>query len=173
MAVAVAVRLLAPLLIFKWRIAGMVLAVLADALDVVLADFFAILLGEAAGFGERYQLFDKLLDTYCSALWLIVSLSWKNTLARNTSIILFAYRLTGFILFEVTGIRALFLFFPNLFAIFFFFYTIAERFFPRLAPKTLPSLLLALLLLSIPKFLQEWGLHYAQLHPWQWIKGLF
>ena len=108
---------------------------------------------------------------YYLAFALVVSLSWKSTLARNTSVVLFAYRLLGLILFEITGIRKLFFFFPNLFENFYLFYAIANRFFPKLVPKTLVWLLAALLLLYIPKMVQEWALHYAELHPWQWIKA--
>jgi len=170
LAVTVVVRLLVPLLIFKWRIAGVLLAALADALDVVLVDLLAHQLGEMPGFGKDYQFFDKWLDMYYLTFAVIVSFSWKNALAKNTSIVLFGYRLLGLILFEMTGIRKLFFFFPNLFENFYIFYAVADRFFPKLVPKTISRLLLILLLLYIPKFIQEWALHYAELQPWNWIK---
>lgn len=168
--VTVAVRLLVPLLIFKWRIMGVLLAAAADALDVVLIDSIAHMIGETPGFGGSYQFFDKWLDMYYLTFAVIVSLSWKSALARNTSIFLFAFRLIGLILFEITGIRKLFFFFPNLFENFYIFYAIADRFFPRLVPKTMLQLALVLFLLYLPKLLQEWALHYAELQPWQWIK---
>lgn len=171
--VVVALRVLVPVLIFKWRIVGVLLAALADALDVVLIDFIGYQLGETSGFGNHYQFFDKWLDMYYLVFALIVSFSWKNALAKNTSIFLFGYRLLGLILFEITGIRKLFFFFPNLFENFYLFYAIADRFSPRFVPKTLSRLLLILFLLYIPKLIQEWALHYAELHPWNWIKVTF
>lgn len=171
LAVTVAVRLLVPLLIFKWRIVGVLLAASADALDVVLVDFFAHQFGETPGFGKDYQFFDKGLDMYYLTFALIVSFSWKNALAKNTSIILFGYRLFGLILFEITGIRKLFFFFPNLFENFYLFYALTDRFFPKLVPKTISRLLFILFLLYIPKLIQEWVLHYAELNPWSWIKA--
>lgn len=172
LAVTVLVRLLVPLSIFKWRIAGVLLAALADALDVVLVDVLTVLFGETSGFGAHYQFFDKWLDMYYLTFALIVSLSWKSALAKNTSILLFSYRLIGLILFEITGIRKLFFFIPNLFENFYLFYAIAGRFFPKLLPRTILQLLLALFLLYIPKLVQEWALHYQQLHPWNWIKTI-
>ena len=53
--ITVAVRLLVPLLIFKWHIVGVLLAALADALDVVLIDFLSHQFGETPGFGKDYQ----------------------------------------------------------------------------------------------------------------------
>ena len=168
--ITVVLRLLVPLLIFRWHIAGALLAAFVDAIDVVLIDFLAPRFGETPGFGNGYQFFDKWLDMYYLSFAFIVSLSWQNKLARNTSIALFVWRLVGLVLFEITGVRKLFFFFPNLFENFYFFYAIAKRFFPRLVPKTVWWLLLALFLLYIPKMAQEWALHYAELQPWQWIK---
>jgi hypothetical protein len=171
--ITVLVRLLVPLCMFKWRIGGVLLAAAVDALDVVLMDSIGVLLGETKGFGTHYQFFDKWLDMYYLTFAVIISFSWKNTLARNTSIILFVYRLAGLILFEITGIRKLFFFFPNLFENFYIFYSIANRFFPKYVPKTLLQLVFVLFLLYLPKLLQEWALHYAQLQPWEWIKLTF
>ena len=170
LAITVGVRLLVPLLIFKWRIVGVLLAALVDALDVVLIDFLSLQFGETSGFGTHYQFFDKWLHMYYLTFAVIISFSWKNALAKNTSIFLFGYRLLGLVLFELTGIRKLFFFFPNLFENFYIFYAIADRFFPKLVPKTISRLLLILFLLYIPKLIQEWALHYAELHPWNWIK---
>jgi len=170
LAVTLLLRLLVPLLIFKWRIVGVLLAMFVDALDVVLLDSLGFLLKEDPYSGLDYQFFDKWLDMYYLTFAMIVSFSWKSPLARNTSIVLFVYRLIGLILFEITGIRKLFFFFPNLFENFYLFYTIAQRFAPKLLPRTLLQLFLVLFLLYIPKFVQEWALHYEQLQPWHWIK---
>lgn len=170
LAITAAVRLLVPLLIWKMRIVGMLLAVLADALDVFLLDSLGLAFNEDPYQGLHYQFFDKWLDMYYLSFGLVVSLSWKSALARNTSIFLFAFRLIGLVLFEVTGMRKLFFFFPNLFENFYLFYVIADKFFPRLVPKTILQLAFVLLVLYLPKLLQEWVLHYEQINTWFLIK---
>lgn len=170
--VVVLMRLLVPLSIFKWNIGGGIAAMLADGLDVVVLDFVSALLGEPPRFGVGYQAFDKSLDTYYLSFEAIVSFKWTNRLARNTSISLFAYRLVGLIAFEITGMRKLFFFFPNLFEHFYLYYVIARRFVPKVLPRTLTQLLLILLVLLFLKLGQEWMLHVAIFNPWQWFKEL-
>lgn len=172
--IVIGLRLILPLTIFRWRIFGALISPLIDAIDVVLVDVLVLLFNEPqTGFGNHYQFVDKWLDMYYFTLEVIVSFWWANKLARNTSIVLYVYRAIGMILFEITGIRKLFFFFPNLFENFFLYYVIVEKFFPRFVPKTKKQLAVILLLLYIPKFGQEWMLHYAQLHPWGWIRNTF
>jgi hypothetical protein len=35
----------------------------------------------------------------------------------------------------------------------------------------LPQTLIALVALLVPKLVQEWVLHWEQLHPWQWLRS--
>ena len=56
---------------------------------------------------------------------------------------------------------------------FFLYYLAAKRFSPRLVPKTLPQLAVVLAILYVPKFAQEWILHYKKFQPWVWFKGRF
>ena len=37
-------------------------------------------------------------------------------------------------------------------------------------PVDLPILLLVLVVLFIPKAIQEWLLHVEEAHPWQWLR---
>ena len=143
---------------------------LADGFDVVLVDVLGLLTGESGGFGTYYQRMDKWLDIYYLSFEAGVSLRWPNRLARNTSIFLFVYRFIGLVLFEITHARVLFFFFPNLFENFFVYYVFVARFFPKLAPTNLKQLGLVLFILYIPKFGQEWLLHYQQAQPWNWFK---
>ena len=170
--IVLVLRLVLPLTIFRWRITGSIGAMLLDGIDVILVDLLATLLGEPGGFGEGYQRFDKWLDMYYLTIEVIVSLSWSNGLARNTSVALFLFRLVGITAFEVTGeeYRKLIFFFPNLFENFFLYYIITNRFWPRLVPQKLSHLVLVLVILYIPKFGQEWVLHFQQLQPWNWTK---
>lgn len=161
-------RLVVPLLILRWPLAGGVLAMLLDGADVIIVDLFG-----PGGMGPFYHAIDKYLDLYYLGLELIVSLRWTETLPRRASIALYFYRLVGVIAFEFTGIRVLLVFFPNLFENWFLFYMVRCHFFPRLRFNTWPRLLTALGLLYIPKFFQEYILHYRQLQPWGWFRDTF
>ena len=162
-----------PISIFRWPLMGGVVAMLLDGADVILADFLAKSLGETLVVQLDYHSLEKWLDMYYLLFEFIVSLKWINRLARNTSVALFVFRTIGFVLFEVTGIRKMLFFFPNLFENFFLYYLAAKRFFPKLVPKTLLQLTAVLVILYIPKFAQEWILHYKELQPWGWFKGRF
>ena len=150
----VGLRILLPLTILRWPLAGGIVALLADALDIVLAS-----LVDLGGLWQYHNL-DKFLDTYYLGLEAIVAQRW-TALPRWTATLLFAYRLTGVVLFEVTNIRLFLFFFPALFENFFLFYAALLRFFPEydLTPRRL-AFWLAILL--VPKMVQEYVLHYKQ-----------
>ena len=150
----VVLRILLPLTILRWPLAGGIIALLADALDIVLAS-----LVDLGGLWQYHNL-DKFLDTYYLGLEAIVAQRW-TALPRWTATLLFAYRLTGVALFEVTNIRLFLFFFPALFENFFLFYAALLRFFPEydLTPRRL-AFWLAILL--VPKMVQEYVLHYKQ-----------
>ncbi len=147
-------RIFLPLTILRWPLAGGILALAADALDIVFAS-----LVDLGGLWQYHNL-DKYLDTYYLALEAIVAQRWM-ALPRWTATLLFAYRLTGVVLFEVTNIRLFLFFFPALFENFFLFYAALLRFFPEydLTPRRLAFWLAVLL---VPKMIQEYVLHYQQ-----------
>ena len=165
-------RLVVPLSIFKWRISGAIGSMLLDGLDVVLVDAISRLTVEDSGFGTYYQTFDKTTDLYYLAIEAYVSLSWRDMLARNTSIGLFVFRLIGIVIFEAISAqyRKLVFAFPNLFENFFLYYIIAERVKPAWIPRTKRSMALVLALLYVPKFGQEYLLHFSEVTPWNWFK---
>ena len=171
--IVLALRLIVPISIFRWPLVGGVIAMLLDGADVILVDILNSFLGESIGYQFDYHSLDKWLDFYYLSFEFIVSLKWINRFARNTSVALFVFRTIGFVLFEVTGIRKILFFFPNLFENFFLYYLAAKRFFPKLIPRTLIQLAVVLAILYIPKFAQEWILHYKELQPWRWFKGRF
>ena len=171
--IVIALRLTVPLTILRWPLAGGLVAMVLDALDVVLVDFFAGLLGEPLGFGTVYPKLDKWLDTYYLGLELLVSRRWPEVIPRRAVAILFGWRAIGVLAFEVTGIRPLLLVFPNLFENVFLYVLIVRRWFPRLMPRTVGQMVLVSALLLIPKELQEYVLHYAQIHPYQLLRQLF
>lgn len=162
--IVIILRILLPLLIFKYRITGALIAMVADALDVVTITFLNM------GEFSSYHTTDKYLDMYYLSIEGYVSLSWKNTLAKRTSIALFVWRIVGFVLFELTHIRALLFFFPNLFENFFLFYIFNKRFAKKDWVSSKRNLFIILLILLIPKLAQEYFLHVMETQPWKWIR---
>jgi len=170
--IIIGLRLVVPITIVRWPLWGGIIAMLLDGADVIIADALSLITQEPGGMGTHYHALDKWLDMYYLTLEAGLSLRWKHRIARITGVILFLYRVIGSVNFEISGARIVLFFFPNLFENFFLFYGAAVRFAPRLLPHTARTLLLALLILSIPKFIQEWILHYAQLQPWNWLKEM-
>jgi hypothetical protein len=86
LAIVLGVRLTVPLTIFRWPLAGGLLAIAADAVDIIIFD--------VAGFPSflSYQEIDKLLDGYYLAIEVIVAQRWL-ALPRMTASALFVYRI--------------------------------------------------------------------------------
>ena len=169
--IVIALRLLLPLTILRWPLAGGLLAMVVDAIDVVLVDLIAGVLGQPGEFGPFYAQIDKWLDIYYLGLELIVVLRWADRLPRNAGVLLFVWRLAGVVAFEVTAYRPLLLIFPNLFENFYLYILIVRRWFPRLVPRSVVQLAVVLAALLVPKMVQEWALHWEELHPWQWLRN--
>ncbi len=170
--VVLALRILVPLTILRWRITGAISSMLLDAIDVIIVDILATAFGEKPGLGSHYQTYDKWLDMYYLSVEAFVSIRFTNVLARNTSLALYIFRLVGIIAFAATGeqYRKLIFFFPNLFENFFLYCIISQRFAPKLMPKSIKSLAVILVILYIPKLAQEWALHFQQITPWNWFR---
>ena len=116
--IVIALRLVVPLTIFRWPLAGGLLSMLVDAVDVILVDAIAKALGVPGEFGPTYAQIDKWLDIYyLSFEAVVVTRRWPEALLRRTALALFGWRLLGVLLFEATAIRPLLVVFPNLFAI--------------------------------------------------------
>jgi hypothetical protein len=151
--IVLAIRLTAPLTILRWPFAGSLIAIAADAVDIIvfqLTDFPSI----------GYHRFDKMLDVYYLALEAFVAQRWAPT-PRWTASALFLHRVTGVALYELTDIRVLLLVFPNLLEFFFVVVAGAQRFRPDYAftPRRTAVWLGVLL---VPKMAQEYTLHYAK-----------
>jgi hypothetical protein len=168
--IVIALRLAVPLTILRWPLAGALLSMLVDAVDVVLVDAIAGAIGQPGEFGPFYAQIDKWLDMYYLSIELVMVRRWSETLVRSGATYLFIWRLAGVIAFEVTAYRPLLLIFPNLFENLYLYVLIVRRWFPRLMPRTMPQLLVVLGALLVPKLIQEWVLHWEELHPWQWLR---
>ncbi len=138
---------------------------LLDGVDVIIVEQIS-----SGGMGSRYQSLDKYLDLYYLSLEAFVSRRWSDHLARQTSLALFAYRLVGVLLFEVTQARRLLIFFPNLFENWFLFYLLRNRFAAGIGMGTWPRIAFWLAVLAVPKFAQEYLLHVRRAQPWDWFK---
>lgn len=135
---------------------------LADALDVVLIEVIGL-----DGF-SHYAALDKGLDMYYLSFEAFVSLRWEP-LAKWTSVVLFAYRAVGVLVYEATQVRVWLLVFPNVFENFYIVYLALRKIAPawQLTAGRLAALLV---LVTVPKLGQEYLLHYAEAQPWDWIK---
>jgi hypothetical protein len=149
-----AIRVAGSLPVLRWALVGGILAILVDAADLVLRD--ALDLG---GVGD-YQSLDKWLDQVYMATFLVVALRWDG-LARSIAVALFAYRLVGFVLFELTGERIVLLLFPNVFE--FWFLLVAAAGAARIGGWSTARIAAALVVLTALKLAQEWALHGARL----------
>jgi hypothetical protein len=152
--VIAAIRIAGSLPVLRWPLAGGLLAVLVDLSDLLLRDTL-----DLGGVGD-YQSLDKWLDQVYLGLFLVVALRWDGP-ARSIAVALFAYRLVGFVLFELTGERALLLVFPNVFE--FCFLLVAAVGPARVGAWSSGRLVLVLLVLTGLKEVQEWALHGARL----------
>ncbi len=163
--IVIVLRLIVPLLILRRPLLGGVAAMVVDTIDVVLISVMNL-----GGFGGHYHTTDKLLDTYYLSLEFYVALQWQNPYARWVSALLFPYRMLGVVLFELSERRIMLFVFPNLFENWWLYCVVTMGAFPRLAPRSVRSTALALLILLVPKMGQEYLLHYAEAQPWDWMK---
>ncbi len=166
--IIIALRLVVPLLILKRPLAGGIIAMLLDALDVVIVEFIS-----DGGMGDHYHSIDKLLDLWYLSLEAWVAWTWADRIPRIAGLVLFGWRVIGVALFEVIGWRPLLFIFPNLFEHWYLFVLICWRWFPRVDLTTWRRVLLWLVALYIPKLGQEYLLHIALANPWDWIKRQF
>ena len=139
----------------RWPLAGGLLAIFVDLTDLY---WFNVL--DLGGVPD-YQMFDKLADQVYLAVFLIVALRWTGP-ERTISVVLYAFRMAGFLLFELTGARGVLLLFPNVFEFWFLFIAGFHHFRPAM---TWTRLQLAAVLVPLigAKEVQEWALHWARL----------
>ena len=108
------VRVLGSLPVLFFPFPGSIIAMLTDLSDLFLMN------GIHAGGVHDYQEFDKWLDQVYMLTFLAVAFRWRGV-PRTIAVVLYAYRLIGFVTFEVTGERDVLLAFPNLFEFWFVF----------------------------------------------------
>ena len=152
--VIAAIRVCGSFPVLRWPLAGGIVAILVDLSDLLLRDVL-----DLGGIGD-YQTLDKWLDQVYMATFLVVALRWAGV-ARTVAVGLYAYRMIGFVLFEVTGDRGLLLVFPNVFEL--WFLLVAAVGAERIATWSIPRIGAVLVALTAAKEAQEWALHGARL----------
>jgi hypothetical protein len=168
------VRIAGSLPVLRWPLAGGILAILVDLSDLLLMNVLDL------GGVPDYQRLDKILDLVYMGTFLVVALRWTGP-DRWVSVALFAFRMVGFVAFELSGARELLLLFPNVFEPWFLLVALLHhRWNP--VPWTAPRLAGAMVPLLTAKELQEWALHWAKLfdgitaleaidRAWRWLTG--
>ena len=109
-------RFFVPLLIPKFPLPTIIVCLVLDAADQSIF--------QAMGYDPPgYQSYDKAMDVwYLAMAWLSTLRNWSSLAAFSVSRFLYFYRLVGVVAFELSGVRALLLVFPNTFEYFFIAY---------------------------------------------------
>ena len=150
--IVITVRLIGAIPVLFFPFFGSIFAILVD-----LSDLFIIGNLDLGGV-RNYQKTDKILDISYMITFLIISLRWSKT-EKNISIILFLFRLTGMVLYELSGSRIILFSFPNIFE----FWVVGVSFYKFIYKNKslkLKTISIILILASILKLLQEWILHW-------------
>jgi hypothetical protein len=155
----IGIRLLVPLLIWRYPLPGFLLAVFIDSIDEGLLRILGV------GFSEEaYQSYDKALDIYFLAIAMLAMLrNWESRAAVQLGLFLFYYRLVGVVAFELSGWRALLVIFPNTFAPYFAFYELVRTWWQPSRLRVRHYLAAAALITVGFKLPHELWLHVLQL----------
>ena len=165
--IVVLLRFFIPFTILRFPLLGGILALLADATDIMIF--------EAFGYGSflsnfSYHSFDKVFDMWYLFFEFLVVLKWADVLARKTGIILFGWRFIGFLAFIIFGLREAFFFAPNIFEYFFLTMLVIWTFNKKFKLK-IKSLTIILLIVGIPNLIKEYIMHFR--YPdqtWVWFR---
>lgn len=153
-ALAAALKLAAAFPVLRWPLAGAAIAILADGLDVVVMNYV-----DLGGGGIRdYHAFDKWTDLFALASFFLVSLRWQGR-DRAVAVSLFALRLTGVALFELTNWRGALILMPNLFETWFLYICMRNAWLAGDSTRGRGFLLGGLVMF---KLVQEYVVHGAQ-----------
>ena len=144
-----AVRIFASLIVFKFNFFGAILVILIDFSDLFMMNLITL------GGVRNYQFLDKFLDLFYIAYFLIIALRWEKLL-RNISILLFVFRILGFVLFEFFQNRLILFIFPNVFEFWFLGITLL---FLLKSNITNRKIIIVLVITTLLKMTQEYILH--------------
>lgn len=118
-----------------------------------------------------YDLIDKSLDllTYMVEAF-VIARSWKAGTVKTAGLSLFWYRALGNVLFIVSGNPIILVLFPNVFEGFFLFILCCGFILKR--EPAIPNLMVyaSIVLLAIPKIVQEYTMHIVTPSDWRFIR---
>jgi hypothetical protein len=150
-------RLVIPLFIFRFPLPAILAALVIDAADQTIFQNNTDL------DLSNYQGYDKALDVYYLAIAYISTFrNWADPFAARVAQVLWYYRLIGVVAFELSGMRALLLIFPNTFEYFFIAYEAVRLAWNpgRISHRRVIGL--AAFIWIFVKLPQEWWIHIAQ-----------
>lgn len=156
--IVVLVRLAVPLAIPRWPFWGAVAALIADTFDFTVLNA----LGNGPLGGNGYQRFDKLFDVYTLFFELYAVSKLVESKARRLLTGLFSWRLLGVFVFELTGIRQLLFFAPNIFEYFYLLVFGVKQFQLPFSLDRRRNLFILFLTAAIPKIVLEYVLHFRE-----------
>jgi hypothetical protein len=152
--VVLGLRLLIPLTIIRWPFWGTIASMLIDSVDVAILHAFGV------PAPLKYPEYDKILDSYYLTFAFFKSLQWKG-LEKKTSIVLYAWRMIGVLVFEISHIRWILFLAPNIFEFWFLFWSARNKWFKHFE-LTKKRLAIILVVILIPKLFHEYVLHVAR-----------
>jgi hypothetical protein len=161
--IVTAARIASSLLVLRFPLAGFVFA-----LEVDKWDWFWLDAGSRSEQDQAlYQRWDKGMDLVTLGAAAFVTLHWRDALARNLALAMFAWRALGTVAFIVTGQSWLLIAFPNVFESMYLFYMV----FTVLSGQTLMLTskrvaLVASMAVMLPKMAVEVFLHAFDDRPW-------
>ena len=152
-------RILGSLLVLRWPFWGAIVAIGVDLTDLLLLD---ILVPAGLGPWPDYQALDKWLDQVYLLAFLVVAVRDFRPLEKWIAVALYAFRMVGFVAFELGAPRELLFLFPNLFEFWFLAVVTVGHFRPSFI-WTPARAAAALAVLLGAKLVQEWALHIERL----------
>ena len=163
----VGARFLLPLLIPFYPLPAIILCLLLDGVDQTIFQVFTTLPLDG------YQSYDKALDIYYLIVaYLSTFRNWSHLFAFRVSRFLLYYRLVGVVLFELTGLRALLLLFPNTFEYFFIWYEAVRLWWNPRRLSRVAVITAAAAIWIVIKLPQEYWIHIFQGDVTDTIKAL-
>jgi hypothetical protein len=163
----VGARFLLPLLIPFYPLPAIVLCLLLDGVDQTIFQVFTSLPLDG------YQSYDKALDIYyLTVAYISTFRNWTHLFAFRVSRFLLYYRLVGVVLFELTGLRALLLLFPNTFEYFYIWYEAVRLWWNPRRLSRVAVITAAAAIWIVIKLPQEYWIHIYQGDVTDTIKAL-
>lgn len=122
-----------------------------------------------ANIHANYVIIDKLLDFYYLSIELFIITRWKSIFAKRIGICLYLLRMMGVVLLVITGKEYFLFIFPNIFENFFLFYLAVKHIIGKKINLSVITLSLSVIVLAIPKLIQEYFMHIKILSNWRYI----